>query len=200
MQFGVGDIIGAASLLVAAVGLYLAWRQTQLTIRQMTAAGQTIPTRPWWFSWHIGTLILLVILAWIPRFTGPSQSEPQVAKAPTAKLVRWGPSTDHENMVFVSIDASGLRQFTHTHKLILVVFHNSTQIDMNDVVTIRKSVLYDIRDNEELYIQITKDFGEGGTTYVVVLVPNGMSPDNFKTLREATSAGARIVAYGSGPP
>jgi len=42
--------------------------------------------------------------------------------------------------------------------------------------------------------------GMHGTSYFLLIVPSSVRPDDFSTLRQAFSHGAKLVGGGSGPP
>ena len=93
------------------------------------------------------------------------------------------------------------------YKLIGVCFHYWISGDLLDQPNVSKSGLYDIRDghititiqwNDQFVRELVKPML--GTTYVLLEVPKGVTPDDFTTVRKAVDLGARILQSRVGTP
>lgn len=92
-------------------------------------------------------------------------------------------------------------------KLFAVAVHYDGKQDILDTKNLRKSNLFDIVSFpttiviplDDKFIQEVKD-GIRGTNYFLLLIPNGVSVDEFETLRQARRLGVELVTSSSGPP
>jgi hypothetical protein len=88
-----------------------------------------------------------------------------------------------------------------------VLYHHPPNIDHIDVSVISKSAEFDIRGEQiDLEIPWNEKFRTEvanrlvGTSYTLLAIPVGVTPDQFDTLRQAEALGARILEERGGPP
>jgi len=93
------------------------------------------------------------------------------------------------------------------YKLAAIAFHYRGDLDVLDTSDLQKSALYDIVPGTVMMRIKTDDafrqrFKSGArvTNYVLLLVPHGVSMEQFSTLREAIAVGVIAVSRTSGPP
>ena len=94
-----------------------------------------------------------------------------------------------------------------THKLIgLVVQYDGLQ-DIRDTVGLQKSKTYEIRDAElNIVVRVDDDFmravnrGVRQTSYALLVVPNGVTEQDFTTMRAAMNLGVIVAWTGTGAP
>lgn len=151
----------------------------------------------------IAVLVALVLLAWIPHLRNP---EPLAGNV----ITRWG-MVDHKEghpyQFVIVVSGKYLQSYREEYQLDALCLHYDGTQDYVDAPGLQKSALYEIRDVEvEMIITadeaFVKDFKSGmkGTNYIAILVPKGVSMDQFSTLRQAFALG--ITGRGSvyGPP
>jgi hypothetical protein len=134
-------------------------------------------------------------------------------------LVSWGPAAPGEiSNTFprqyvgvkagaVTVDGSKLLHFASRYKLLAVCFHSYGLVDVKDIENLSKSATFDIT-NEKIRIVIPwsdpffseLQTGSEGTNYRLLLVPNNLKPDSFRTLGQAANQGALMVETDMGPP
>jgi hypothetical protein len=141
-------------------------------------------------------------LAWIPYFVTP---HPLIVKDE-----RWGKySVDNGEMtLFVSVNFEPLvSQYGAQYQAMVVAIHFFGNVDQYDAEGLQKSAAFDLRDGpSEFAIHADKAFqteftkGNHGTNYVIMLIPRSISPDQFRTIRQAIALGAIIVTSDAGPP
>jgi len=120
-------------------------------------------------------------------------------------LIRWG-GGGREGYLAVVADGSRLLSYAPKFKIAAVAFHWIPLRDVADVTELQKSRLFDIKNAEiEIGIQTDNKFIDEtkrmrGTAYVLLLVPNGITMDEFVTLRQAYLLGVKKLDGVSGPP
>jgi len=92
-------------------------------------------------------------------------------------------------------------------KFLDVAFHYKGEVDFEDVSELQKSALYDVRVGAQVMIfrydeKFAAEWASGikTTSYILLIVPSTVRPEDFSTIRQALSKGAKIVGGGSGPP
>jgi hypothetical protein len=203
------------ALLVAGYGVYQQHKQTKMmeahTIPRPGVSPRAIKSS-WWKTPVIPILAVLVALAWWPdiaeRLNQPTLQNPAKAGwgARTA-ITESGTSRLKELTLFVTLDGAYLNRYAENFSMIAVAVHYRGDRDLDDVAITEKSAVYGIHDEQELLlIKTSQTFidevnaGLRNTTYFVVLVPNGLTPENFTTFRQAKHLGAIVLPVGGGPP
>lgn len=195
-----GDWITVLALLVA---IYAAYNQREQT-RMMRATTPSAPlpqSKYWWASRPMVAMAVLVILAWTPQLLSWWNAPP-----PSAFVYQFGPYPALDRTLFMQADTTNINKYASDYKLIGVAFHYLANGDVKDLDKLQKSPPFDIVPNAQIFIHLDDDFvqemksGIGHTNYVLLMVPNGLSPDKFSTLRQAISLGAKVIGGGSGPP
>jgi hypothetical protein len=93
------------------------------------------------------------------------------------------------------------------YRVMGVVYHLPPNIDRIDVNGLSKSSEFDIRGEPiDIIIpwnqQFLNEMGHGArmSSYALLAIPVGVTPDQFNTLRQAEALGARILEERGGPP
>jgi hypothetical protein len=104
-------------------------------------------------------------------------------------------------------DGNLLVKYSTHYRLIATCFFIDASEDYRDSTDISKSGVFDIQSGlVPMRIFWNKKFleslerGGRGTTYVLLMVPSTMKPDDFETIREATEKGAFVLQDAGGPP
>ena len=107
----------------------------------------------------------------------------------------------------IVVDGSRLIQHRDHYKLVGVCFHHLKPGDVQDEPAISKSGAYDIEDRQiKIVIPWSNQFfgevasGITPTGYELLAVPNGISPDQFSTIRQAVAFGAKRIQRTTGGP
>lgn len=92
-------------------------------------------------------------------------------------------------------------------KFLAIAFHYKGDVDFEDVSQLQKSAPYDVRVGAQVMIfhydeKFAAEWASGlrNTSYVLLIVPSTVRPEDFSTIRQALSKGARIAGGGAGPP
>ena len=115
----------------------------------------------------------------------------------------WG-KADAPGMFYIGVNSSQIRSYTPPgFRIVGVVFVMTGDIPMRDV-PVSKSAALDI-ENSDFYVPIKVDrstLPPDGTRviatmhYALLLVPERLNPDRFKTIREAQELGAKFIWHG----
>jgi hypothetical protein len=195
-----------------AIGLWSVKLQIQTRQEVKTRAEKRRDEKLPWYRvyWPILAMGACMVGTWIPYFSL------QGIIIPPLYLTGWGPLySGHSGIVPIDqlkaakeiVDGRLLISESKRSRLAGVCFHYSGLGDRDDVADLQKSQLYDIR-NEDILIVIPfgpkfmeeMKFGDRGTTYKLLLVPNSISMNQFSTLHEASRLGVKVIGQGGGPP
>jgi hypothetical protein len=144
---------------------------------------------------------------WFPEPAGPTSGKIyNVIKG-------WGPILGMpRDIVEIVVDGHELIKQSginpKSFRLAAVCYHNRGTIDTRDISDLQKSSLHDLRDEDvQMTIQLNTKFmdeylkqGWTNTNYVAIVVPNGVTMDQFSTMRQAFSLGVLSVSGVVGPP
>jgi hypothetical protein len=194
-------LVPILALGVAGYSAYLQHRQVTL----MLAGQEDLPViprpTPWWRTPAVVAAFVLAILAWVPRVWSTwviAKNQPMVGMA------GWG-LLDLTNRS-LQITVASARQ-DDTQKFMAVAFHYRGDTDIEDVSDLQKSSLYDVRLGVQMIVfhfddKFAAEWANGmkNTNYILLTVPSTVRPDDFSTLRQAITKGAKIIAGGTGPP
>jgi hypothetical protein len=121
----------------------------------------------------------------------------------------YGGLNPHERG-FIGAEVRGdlLFDYRNKFKVAVVAYKWDGLIDINDAPNLQKSNLFDITNNREIRIKIkmNEEFvdelrkGHLMTNYSILLVPNGVTMDQFTTLRQAKALGIKVMETRGGPP
>jgi len=106
----------------------------------------------------------------------------------------------------VEVNGDLLAAYARNYKIVAVCFHWNGSRAYLDTEGLSKSKPYNIAKSSVLITIPWRDSfiremeNQKGTTYALLLVPVGLSPDKFETLRDATQQGAYVLQASSGPP
>jgi hypothetical protein len=123
-------------------------------------------------------------------------------------MTYWGPSQMRDGMPYLEVDTQGkyFASKASNYKLAAVAVRVGTK-DPLDTEGLQKSALYEIVPEEiKILIPVDTAFVEStlhkskGTNYQLLLVPRGMTMDQFLTLGQAESAGIKLVQHLASAP
>ena len=192
------------AVLAVAIAGYTAHLQRE-QIKIMKAGQESLPglprPAPWWRMSPVIAVFALALLTWVPWVWATwitPMSQPQVAVA------SWG-LYDLTNRQLQMTVASA--RANKDQKFLDVAFHYKGEVDFEDVSELQKSALYDVRVGAQVMIfrydeKFAAEWASGikTTSYILLIVPSTVRPEDFSTIRQALSKGAKIVGGGSGPP
>lgn len=194
-------IIPILGLGIAGYTAYLQRKQVKL----MTAGQETLPglptPPPWWRAPPVIAVFALALLAWIPwvwtTWVAP-KNQPDVAVA------SWGLFNLTDRQLQMTVASA---RKNDNEKFLAIAFHYKGDVDFEDVTELQKSALYDVRVGAQVMVfrydeKFAAEWAAGlrNTTYILLTVPTNLRPEDFSTIRQAISKGAKIVGGGSGPP
>jgi hypothetical protein len=206
------------TVLIGAITAY----QTYLTRKQLTLQTESMGKNrkqktnivvPWRHLY--GPPLIMVLLAaasWIPYLLSANgQTQPNASNNPPSHLFQWGPLTsparaEDIKVLLVKVHGSDFKQYAGTYKLAGLAFHYSGEGNILDLQKLQKSALYEIENQDmEIFIPLDQDFITTmqhaiGTNYRLLLVPSGVSMDQFSTLRQAALLGIKQTDMASGGP
>jgi hypothetical protein len=158
----------------------------------------------WWKNPSVIALFLLSCFLWAPyilsRLSAPTQLH-------SVSMVLDGPADIFNQFLNVAITISmdGNEIYTyHPQKAMAIAFHWPIDRDVDDTEEIQKSQVLDIRDSPlTFYINPDQKFIDSlnrgsGIFYSIIILPMGMSPNSFSTMRQAKMGGAKILPAGAG--
>jgi hypothetical protein len=124
-------------------------------------------------------------------------------------LDSWGLNFPFPNATANKMELSGsvLMPYRINYRVAGACFRYHGTADILDATGLQKSGLYDIKD-EALKIEMPWDSsfidtikrGEVETSCSLLLVPNGVTMDQFSTLRQAEAIGVKVLQTVAGPP
>jgi hypothetical protein len=191
-------------ILALAVAGYSAHLQRQ-QVNLMTAGQNVLPGIPagqsWWKSPTVIALFILVLLTWVPwlwtTFVSPKFQ-------PYVTIVSWGALNLPAGQLQITAAVTATKE---NEKLEAIAFHYKGDVDVMDAKDLQKSAMYDVRAGIQiLVIHIDDKFtgeilsGMRNTSYILLIVPSSLRPEDFSTLREAFARGAILVGGSVGPP
>jgi hypothetical protein len=191
-------------LILMAGSLYYAREQVRLmkaaaSANQRARLAAAASNRPWWKSWQLAVMAVLMALTWVPFVYGlvhPSdilEFEDQYA---------WGTLPSGEAYLTV-----GLKSTKPDKKLILVALHYNGLGDFKDQSGIQKSLPYDytaglltmVVDPDQRFRNETAA-GMKTINFLLLEVPSNISRDQFSTVRQAISIGGKLVITRASTP
>lgn len=137
----------------------------------------------------------LAALAWIPYFLQSSDGIPNDGSYRQA-ILSWGSSSELPASV-VQVTASGdeLQKYTSDFKL-QAVANLGFRGDRLDAPFLFRSAVFDIvRGPIRLTIERTQN--STGVNLALLMIPNGVDPSKYSTIRQMQSAGAKFLWAGS---
>jgi len=165
-----------------------------------TPAITTKKSPQWWSSLQFWALITLVVLAWIPYGIDLFKETP-------ARVAAWGMSPTIPNASQIIVDGTSLSKYKAGYRMVAICFHWYGKEDVQDREPIERSAVMDIQDGPQLMPIFYDDTfknevaaGGHGTTYMLLIIPAPSANNQFSTLRQAYSLGAKPVWSAGGPP
>jgi hypothetical protein len=105
-------------------------------------------------------------------------------------------------VLYTSVDGSEIYKYAQM-RVMVAGFHWKPDRDVDDVDDLQKSAAYDIR-KEIIHFQIKADQKfinqynmDAPNNYALIILPRDLTPQNFATLRQAKTAGAKVINLGS---
>jgi hypothetical protein len=189
--------IGFVSLLITAYGVYLQRKQGQMaksTIKKKAPASLPV----WWRSPTVLILAVLTILNWTPYLLSKIPQIPNYGKDETA-VASWGGSGG--DRFHITANGDHLIRYQSKYKMIAVMFFNDGFRDRIDLDIIQKSAVYNIEPGQidmGMRFDKTPFLGRRGLfSFALLLLPEGLPPNTFSTIRIAQALGAKYVWNGS---
>lgn len=193
------------AILATCVSLYSAFLQREQIKLMRGDSLKGVPQSPviaWWRSPSIIALSIITVLAWVPW--GLTTWQNWKLEKIGVRINAWGPASPDFKTLQIVVSGSELRS---TEKLVAIVMHYRGDGDIMDWTDIQVSLPYDFRiGTQPLYIKPDEHFlgevqsGMRSTQYFLIMVPAQLSRDQFHSLRQAVSLGAKILWNGAGPP
>ena len=183
--------IGMLALGITAYTAYLTRQQVLMLKAGTTNRRQPKPTIPaWWKTPSLLAMAFLALLTWVPWIVGfwfPATV--------AGGRVEYGNLND--GRLYITRD---IAEDKPDRKIIAVAFHYFGKVDINDQVGLQKSRPFDYRKGTQ-FITISPDSiffdevrnGASGTNYMLLDVPQGITEDQFSTLRQAYKIGAKLM-------
>jgi hypothetical protein len=204
-----------SSLGIGGYNIVLQRRQIALMSKAKPKKGAATEPPSFWGSYGRYFVMLGFIgLAWAPYAIDLIWSPPHLTEF--SYMTIWGPNSPPGQQPTIGglktllavANGRTLTSYSANYKLAAIAFHYYGMSDVDDVSTLQKSNLYDIKDQEaiNILIPVTDVFREEmahagwGTNYGLLLVPNGVSMDQFSTIRQAKALGVKVMQTSSGPP
>lgn len=193
--------MGILALCVTAYTAYLQREQYKLAAAAPKKGAARLLERPWWNSASFMALLIITALAWAPWgiATWQNWNVLRVGVGVTA----WGPAGPDSSTLQIVVYGSEVRT---NEKLIAVALHYKGDADIMDVSDIQVSAPYDFRLGvQALFIKPDQHYldevraGLKGTQFFLLMTPTTISRDQFHTLRQATTLGAKILWGGIAP-
>ncbi len=190
------------TILIGGIGIYYA-REQVLLARSMNL-GSIKKQKIGWARRNrpIFLIVGLAMSSWIPYFIRPDDlpefpdPHPYVIGYSQSFGARW---------CRVVINGQRFLKFQSHYKVAGACYLYDGIGDLMDVAQLQVGKAHDIRDEQ---IDIMTPFGPGfsgyleskraiGLTHVVLLIPKGIDPGDFSTLRQAKAMGVKIVSAGT---
>jgi len=110
-------------------------------------------------------------------------------------------------MLYASADGDRLVPYKTKYRVSAIAYHDYGLVDPTEIRNLSKSSLYEISTGEiYMSFKINEQFreearqGARGTSYRILLVPHGVTMDQFDTLKQAKALGVLLGGAGIGPP
>jgi hypothetical protein len=188
--------IGLLALVATVYTAYLQRRQV-LMMKAAAASGRratkNLPIQPWWRALTFLAVSFMAVLTWMPWI---------FSSYPQTMHVQYGNLPD--GRLYISMEVP---EDKPGRKIIGVAFHYRGNVDVNDAGGLQKSKPYDYRKGTQfLSIEPDQIFsdevrrGLSGTNFAAFNVPEGITEDQFSTLRQAYKLGAKLIFSASKNP
>jgi hypothetical protein len=194
-------------VLIAAYTAYLQRKQIMMAIESASPNTGAKPPSSlvWWKSPAIILLFLLVCVNWGPFILSKIHEEDRVRGGGGIRAATIDNSTGKyvDFTLYVSINGEDIYQYSLSWRVIAAGFVWTVDIDHDDIQDIHKSASLEIR-NEPMVFMIKTDHkfvdqvNKGAPiNYCLIILPKKVTPDSFKTLRQAKDLGAKVITMGS---
>jgi hypothetical protein len=155
-----------------------------------------------WSAVLASVCLIASIVGWLKLVTGPDEVDSIVNPARfVAAFGSVAPGT-----CTVDVEPNVIWSHRDRYRLAAGCFVYDGTVDIADAPHLQVTKAYDMTrstlsmslDWTDSFQQYLKGARRGEFTYVVFLLPKGVEPGNFSTIRQARAMGARVVLVGSG--
>jgi hypothetical protein len=191
--------MGAAALVVGGIGSYYQYKSVRIMQTGAGANQAASNAGKWWRTPTVMAMSVLAVLCWIPYFIRPAPEIPNDGMECRA-VFDWGANRDRREYLELTANGDYLSQYPASYWLIAVAFVYDAAVDMLDAAPLAKSAPHEITKGH-IPILIRKDSNlerVNGATFALLLVPRTVTPNNFDSIRQARSLGAKFLWKGSG--
>jgi hypothetical protein len=205
-QFWASLVISVCAVGVTSLQTFFTFRQYQI-MKQAQPPGRSkrkpqedlFPTRR--LMTLYGAMLALLILAWVPYMIHPDDL--QEWPHSEGYIITYGENGD-PGVCNMSVHSRLFMQYRNGYKLAVVCFFYDGIGDVLDAPQIQVSKLYDISGADlEMKALWSSSFKEllfkkhaSGLENLVLLIPSGIDPGQFDTLRQAKGLGVKIFDGG----
>lgn len=191
------------TLVIGGIAIYYE-REQVLLIRRSMSPASTEQFRPNWVrrTWPLFVIAVLALSSWIPYFIRPDDLPP--FPDPHSYVARYSQSIEAQ-WCRVLINGDRFLKFAGHYRVAGACYAYDGVGDVLDVPKLQVGKTHDIINGQ---IEMVTRFGPGfmeylqengaiGLSHVVLLIPNGVDPGDFSTLRQAKAMGVKIVNGGT---
>jgi hypothetical protein len=205
-----------ATVLIGLATLGLMWQQNRILQRQNEIFAQqekAITTKTRWKYWPIFAMAMLMLFTWAavavdyfyvrpaPGSNATQQDIPEFDAKTTAIVEGYG--LDSPESCYAVVNGNALLTRQKDYKLAAACFIYDGREDLLDAPYVQFSNLYDIKDGQirmrlqfpQYFVDYRNRMNAIGIDVSVLNVPNGVELTSFRTLRQARTAGVKILSH-----
>jgi hypothetical protein len=188
-------IIPLIGLILMGGSLYYAREQVRImkaapSTNQRAKVVAAVSARPWWKSWQLAVMAVLMALTWVPFVYGLIYPPPILAEQ-----YAWGtlPTGD----LYLTANFSRSKP---DRRIVFVALHYRGLGDLKDQTGIQKSLPYDYEAGLHTFVidpdqgfRNERAAGQAQVTYMLLEMPPNVSTNQFSTIRQAISLGGNVI-------